>query len=169
MAAPDGAVDRLAALLEYPSATFAAELAACRGNVAALTPEVISGLERFAAAVDGLSTTALQERYTETFDFSAACTLDIGWHLYGERYERGVFLSELRPQLANAGIAEASELPDYLPRVLVLVDRLGPARGAALRPLVARAVATLIAALGERGSPYAHLVASAFAAASGGA
>ena len=164
-----GITDAMAALLEYPSAGFPALLDACRAYASIVDPEIASGLERFASSIEGLSGPQLQELYSETFDFSESCTLDIGWHLFGDRHERGMFLSELRPELTASGIAERSELPDYLPHVLMLLSRADPSRAAELRATVCRAVEKLISNLHERHSPYEHLVGSAFAAATRGA
>jgi len=169
MIASTGITDAMAALLEYPSPAFPALLEGCRAHASDLDPEIASGLERFAAAVAGLSTRQLQALYTETFDFSERCTLDIGWHLFGDRHERGMFLSGLRPELAAAGIDERLELPDHLPHVLMLLSRSDPSTAPQLRAMVRSAVERLTANLQERQSPYAHLVASAFAAATRGA
>ena len=163
------AVEVLVSLLEYPRASGEELFAQCERLVPALASDVAAGLRRFGAGVRPLSAAALQELYTQTFDLNASCTMDIGWHVFGERYERGAFLSELRPQLASAGISEAGELPDHLPRVLLLLLRWHDARGAELRDVVRFGVKKLIAALHERDSPYEHLVSSALAAASPGA
>jgi nitrate reductase molybdenum cofactor assembly chaperone len=159
----------MAVLLEYPLADFPALLRECRARALNGDPDVRNGLERFAASVQGLSEGQLQELYADTFDFSESCTLDIGWHLFGDRHERGMFLSELRPRLAAAGIDERLELPDHLPHVLMLLSRSDLSKASELRSIVQRAVETLIANLHERKSPYEHLVASAFAAATRGA
>jgi nitrate reductase delta subunit len=160
-------VDALAALLEYPSAGFSALLEACRDYASTADPEIKVGLERFALGVHGLSAVQMQELYTETFDFSESCTMDIGWHLFGDRHERGMFLSDLRPVLAAAGITELLELPDYLPHLLLLLSRSDPSQNTELREKIRRGVETLRAGLHERRSPYEHLVTSAFAAATG--
>lgn len=65
-----------------------------------------------------------QELYVQTFEFNPACTLEIGWHLFGENYERGEFLVRMREQLRRYGIPESTELPDHLTYLLVLIDRL---------------------------------------------
>src|SRR6266568_3182701 len=57
---------------------------------------------------------ARQELYVQTFEFNPACTLELGWHLFGENYERGEFLVRMREQLRRHGIAESNELPDHL-------------------------------------------------------
>jgi len=64
---------------------------------------------------------ARQEFYVQTFEFNPACTLEIGWHLFGENYERGEFLVRMREQLRRHKIAESTELPDHLTHVLLLI------------------------------------------------
>ena len=34
----------------------------------------------------------IQELYTRTFDINPVCTLEIGWHIFGEDYARGALL-----------------------------------------------------------------------------
>jgi len=67
---------------------------------------------------------AEQERYVQTFEFNPACTLEIGWHLFGENYERGEFLVRMRGELRRYGIAETTELPDHLAHLLLLAGRM---------------------------------------------
>lgn len=72
----------------------------------------------------GMSAEALQELYVETFEFNPAATLEIGWHLFGENYERGGFLVRMRSELRRYGVAESAELPDHLTNLLPLVARM---------------------------------------------
>jgi nitrate reductase delta subunit len=65
-----------------------------------------------------------QELYVQTFEFNPACTLEIGWHLFGENYERGEFLVRMREQLRRHRIAESTELPDHLTHLLPLIARM---------------------------------------------
>jgi len=66
-----------------------------------------------------------QELYVQTFEFNPACTLEIGWHLFGENYERGEFLVRMRDQLRRHGIAESTELPDHFTHLLPLIACMG--------------------------------------------
>lgn len=68
--------------------------------------------------------TKLQEKFTQTFDMNPDTCLDLGWHLYGEAYERGAFMLKIRELLREQGIAESSELPDHLTHVLAVLDGL---------------------------------------------
>jgi nitrate reductase delta subunit len=67
---------------------------------------------------------AAQELYIETFEFNPKCTLELGWHLFGENYERGEFLVKMRAELRRHGIEETGELPDHLTHVLRLIGRM---------------------------------------------
>ena len=100
---------------------------------------------------------AMQELYVQTFEFNPACTLEIGWHLFGENYERGEFLVRMREQLRRHGIAESSELPDHLCHILPLLDRLDPEEAADLvGQFVLPALAKIKDAL--NGSAYQDLI-----------
>jgi len=71
--------------------------------------------------------TDLQEKFTQTFDMSPTTCLDLGWHLYGEAYERGAFMVKIRELLRMQEIPESSELPDHLTHVLAALDGLNDA------------------------------------------
>jgi nitrate reductase delta subunit len=133
-----------------------------RRCLSALDPadDAAAALQRFAQQTDALSLTDLQEQYTAVFDLNPACTLDLGWHLFGETRERGGFLVVLRADLERVGVPEVTELPDHLSHVLSLLGREEPGRAAVLAALVAPAVAAVRAALEERGSVYADLLAA---------
>jgi nitrate reductase delta subunit len=151
-------VDRLASLLEYPDATFSSTLAECCRAVDVAVPAAAAELDRFADAIDGLSTAALQELYVSTFDWSPRCTLDVGWHLFGDAYERGMLLAKLREELQRAQIPENGQLPDHLPSLLRLLDRVEPPRRDELTQLLTPALDALQQALASSKSPYAALV-----------
>ena len=100
---------------------------------------------------------AMQELYVQTFEFNPACTLEIGWQIFGENYERGEFLVRMREQLRRYEIAESSELPDHLCHILPLLDRLDPEEAADLvGQFVLPALAKIKDAL--NGSAYQDLV-----------
>jgi nitrate reductase molybdenum cofactor assembly chaperone len=91
---------------------------------------------------------AQQELYVQTFEFNPACTLEIGWHLFGENYERGEFLVRMREQLRRHGIAESTELPDHLTHLLLLVaamkhDEAARLAGEFLLPALAKIAAAV--------------------------
>ena len=63
-----------------------------------------------------------QELFIQTFDLSPVCSLEMGWHLFGENYDRGLLLVKMRQLLRLHEIAESTELPDHLTNGLRLPD-----------------------------------------------
>ena len=106
----------------------------------------------------------LQEAYVSAFDFDPACSLEVGWHLYGDRPERAAFMVMLRERLAEAGVPEEGHLPDYLPTLLRLVGRQDAQLGAGLAQMIAPAAARVLARLRAQNSPFAAPLADAVSA-----
>ena len=83
-------------------------------------------IQKFCAEIQNLTTDELQELFTRTFDLNPVCTLEIGWQLYGEQYQRGEFLVKMRQHLRAQELEESTELPDHLTHALALLGRLEP-------------------------------------------
>jgi nitrate reductase delta subunit len=147
-------LDRLSTLFAYPGDGYA-ERAAASARALGLTP-----LRAFAEAVADLPATELQERFVEAFDLDPDCSPDLGWHLFGERYERGEWLASLRGDLRRLAVEDSAELPDHLANVLRILARDDAPQARALAELVAPALARLEAALARRDSPFRHAVAA---------
>jgi len=166
--APDpGLLPVLARLLEYPDPGYLQSLDRCRGEAGPGDPESTARLRSFATALEGQSVQALQELFTRTFDFDPKCTLDVGWHLYGENYERGDFLARMRDELRRHGIDEDHELPDYLPHLLDLLARAAPDLSAEVAGrFVVPAVEKMLAGLVGQDNPFEHVLTVVHGAAS---
>lgn len=113
--------DALARLLAYPRPDFRDALAEA---LAAAPQPVATSLARFDEAVAGLQPHELEEAFTTTFDLDPVAALEVGWHLFGDTYERGRFLVEMRQRLHRLGMSESGELPDHLATVLRVLPRL---------------------------------------------
>lgn len=109
----------------------------------------------------------LQEAYVQAFDLDPACSLEIGWHLYGDRPERGAFMVMLREREAEAGVAEEGHLPDYLPTLLRLIGRQDARLGAVLAELVMPAASRILERLRAQQNPFAEPLAAAVRALEG--
>ena len=81
-------------------------------------------LREYNATIQNLSLAEMEELYTRTFDINPIASLEVGWHLFGEQYERGAFLVKMRQSLHAHFIEESTELPDHLTHVLCLMGRL---------------------------------------------
>lgn len=118
--------DLLAAMFDYPHReNYGALLTRCIDALGQDCPAAIDSLTPLRDRVTGMSLEQVQELYTRTFDINPVCTLEIGWHIYGEDYARGALLVKMREQLREANLAESQELPDHLTHVLALLGRLG--------------------------------------------
>ncbi len=121
---------QLARLFEYPGEDYVARARSCaermRREQSDEIPEAAVLLEAFSTAIQDLGADELQELFTRTFDLNPVCSLEIGWHLYGEEYQRGEFLVKMRQQLRARDLPESGELPDHLTHALALLDRMEP-------------------------------------------
>ena len=116
-----------AALLTYPDEDYPQHVQA---GLRLATGESRQLLAQFTQAVQSLETWQLQELFTRTFDMNPLCSLELGWHLFGENYERGLLLVRMREELRRLGIQESRELPDHLTHVLELLARMDHAPAA---------------------------------------
>ena len=140
--------DKLARLFEYPDEAYVRR---CYD----------AGLPEFAHEMEQLTTTGIQEAFIATFDWNPATALDLGWHLYGEQYERGEFLVRMRVELRRYGVAESTELPDHLTHTLKLLGRMDDeAAEKFAREFTAPAVAKLMAGLQQNKTPFVAIVAA---------
>jgi nitrate reductase delta subunit len=149
----------LAQLLAYPDQRWPAFLA--QAQQAAGPGECGESLKRLYLELASKTEQEREEAYVAAFDFDPQCTLEIGWHLFGEDYRRGEFLVRLRGLLRQKGIPEAGHLPDHLSLVLQLLPELSEAEATALfQEGVALAVEKIRQGLVARKSPFAWLLAA---------
>ena len=144
---------RLADLLRYPDRP----LAVAAGDSA----EVVAFFDEVGHVVPE----GVEELYTRTFDLNPVATLEVGWHLWGEAYERGRFLADLRGLQELMGIDAGSELPDHLTVILATLAHLDDP--SVLMTQIAPALEKIAAPLDEQGNPYRHLVRAATALTTG--
>jgi nitrate reductase delta subunit len=122
-------VELLAALLRYPGEGYANAAERCFEALVESDPETALLLGKFLAQTRDCSVEELQALYTATFDLDPVCSLEVGWHLFGENYERGEFLVKMRGELRRLGIAESAELPDHMTHALAALGRMEPEEG----------------------------------------
>jgi nitrate reductase delta subunit len=150
--------DQLAAAFRYPEEDHLAVLERCRAAVEKGVPEAAAALSRFREELHARSPEEVQELYVRTFELNPVCALEIGWHLFGENYERGEFLVQVREELRRVGLKESRELPDHLTHLLPLVGRLPEPEAAELvREFLLPVIGKIQEALERAASPYRHL------------
>jgi nitrate reductase molybdenum cofactor assembly chaperone len=106
----------LADTLEYPQPGLVEAVRECVALLAADNRAAAAFLHEFGTFVEETPRGQLEEIYTATFDLNATCYPYVGYHLFGESYQRSVFMRELNKRYRAHGFAAgaAGELPDYL-------------------------------------------------------
>ncbi|MCZ2079541.1 MAG: hypothetical protein HUU41_07865 [Bryobacteraceae bacterium] len=112
----------LATVFEYPEPALQESLSRCMAVLPPGASESYAQLADFESAVRGKSSGQLQEIYTSAFDLRPDCTLNLGYHLFGDDGRRGLFLAELKDRMEARGIPLGVELPDHLSLVLRYLD-----------------------------------------------
>ncbi len=152
-------LEMLADLLRYPGEDYLPHLADCARVLAPVEPEAALLLEDLATRREGLSVEQIQELFIQTFDLSPVCSLELGWHLFGENYDRGTLLVKMRQELRRYRLPESEELPDHLTHALALLSRMEPERAEDFAlACVLPALAKMLEALAGRESPMENLV-----------
>lgn len=151
--------DLLAGLFRYPDGKYGRRIEICRQAFLEAEPEVAALLAEFAARTQELSTEEREELFTSTFDLNPVCTLDLGWHLFGEEFARGRFLVWMREELRRQGLEESTELPDHLTHVLAVLGRMETQPAAEFAAAcVLPALEKMLAALAGKNNPYEKLL-----------
>lgn len=153
------ALDALAELLAYPGEGVHAAAVSAEACLRVACPEAATALEPFVAAAGASTLDGLEELFARTFDWSTTVALEVGWHLYGEQYERGAFLVRMRERLRATGVEEGSDLPDHLGTCLRLLGRLPADEALGLATVVlVPAVGKILAGFGAEPNPYVSVI-----------
>lgn len=154
-------LDLVALSLEYPDAFVRTVLDRARPDGSALGDELGGAVAALLSYLRVAPAHEPEERYTALFDLSPVCTLHVGYHLFGDAYQRGALLAGLAAEMRRAEVPQKQgELPDFLPSLLRLVARTREAADRArlvdlvLRPGLSR----MAAALAESEAPWAPVV-----------
>ena len=124
-------------------------------------PDAARDISAFGAFVEQHDLWEVEEAFTQTFDVNPACALDIGWHLFGEEYARGMFLVRMREELRKHNLTETAELPDHITHVLAVIGEMSDDdAGRFVRACMLPAMLKMRSALAETDSPYNGIVSS---------
>jgi nitrate reductase delta subunit len=144
----------LSLCLAYPDAEALPEMEAAAAGVGETLAR--ERLSQFVTLMKVQTLLQLQEHYTAVFDMNPSASLNLTYHLMGDREDRGRALAELLEIYLRAGFEPAvNELPDFLPLMLEFLAASPPAEP---HPLILRCLAAMPAIAGrlrEAGSLYA--------------
>ena len=154
-----GVLEALSLLLRYPGPHYREQIARCTAALKDRDTEAALHVGRFVNKISGMTVERLQELFTQSFDLSPLCSLEVGWHLYGEEYARGNFLVAMRGLLRDHGIEESTELPDHLTHLLPLLDRLsGDERDDFVERFLTPALTKMLRAFEGKDSPWVEVL-----------
>ena len=162
-------LDELAVVLSYPKEDYKLRVQRCAELAASSVGEIPDGndnaashLKEFCAAIAPLTVEELEELFTRTFDINPVCSLELGWHLYGETYERGAFMVLMRDVLRRCAVEESSELPDHLSHALLALGRMRDDEADAfVRTRLNKALGKMVEGFSSKGNPYEHAMRAA--------
>ncbi len=149
--------ERLAGAFRYPAPDRLAELERTAANM-----ENGSAKRQFRAFVNELQRLRLaewEELHTRSLDLSPLFVPYVGWVTWGENYQRGEFMAEMKAALEFEGVPLNGELPDHLDPVLRYLAVADPPLPSLVEVFPA-AIATMTKKLKETDdtSPYLHLL-----------
>lgn len=150
----------LSRCLAYPDADALEALPAMEAAAASLRDSrARERLADFMRLLKAQPLLKLQEHYTAVFDINPSASLNLTYHLMGDREDRGRALAELLGIYRQAGFEPAvDELPDYLPLMLEFMAAASPAEPHALIRRCLSAVPALAGRLKANDSAYAVLL-----------
>jgi nitrate reductase delta subunit len=148
----------LSLCLSYPDAEAREEIlpemeAAARGLGDPLARE---RLTHFLTRMKAQPLLELQAHYTAVFDLNPSASLNLTYHLMGEREDRGRALADLIEVYRQAGfVPMVNDLPDFLPLVLEFLAVSAEGEDNELIRRCLAAVPAIVQRLRDSGSMYA--------------
>ncbi len=122
-------------------------------------PAAAGQASAFGSFVDQHELYEVEEAFTRTFDVNPTCALEVGWHLFGEEYARGMFLVKMREELRKYGLPESAELPDHIGHVLAVVAAMPDDHATRfVKACVQPAVVKMDRAVQGKQTPYRHVL-----------
>lgn len=153
----------LSVLLRYPEGGPVEDTAALEAGLAALPAASRAPARRFLAHLAATGPASLRREYVAAFDFDRRATLELTYHEFGDRRDRGAALVRLKHLYRDAGLDLApGHLPDHLAVLLELAAR---AEGAiAILDGFRPSIELIRARLRDLASPYADVLEALVAA-----
>lgn len=154
----------LALLLGYPDADMRAHLSDMRTALhaeRALSASRLAELDALIATLGRKAVLEVESDYVELFDRGRATSLHLFEHVHGDSRDRGPAMIDLTKTYEQAGLfLGADEMPDFVPVVLEFTSTLQPRQAREFLGEMAHIFNAIFAALQQRESPYACVLAA---------
>jgi nitrate reductase assembly molybdenum cofactor insertion protein NarJ len=150
-----GIFDKFARLLDYPENDYRQRIEDCCRELETSKALSYQFMRDFSDYAWETPLSELQEAFTRTFELNPLCALEVGWQLYGENYDRGKFIVNMRQKIRELGINESTELPDHLFHILLILGRLERREMIEFsNSIVIPAIVKMIAGLKNKNAPF---------------
>jgi nitrate reductase assembly molybdenum cofactor insertion protein NarJ len=113
----------LSELFLYPTEGYHNKVNECMLMLQEKYPDAAKSFVRFSDYINSKTLYEVEEVFGFTFHIQAICFLDIGYVLFGEDYNRGEFLVNMKREQAKINHDYGDELADNLPHVLQLLAK----------------------------------------------
>jgi nitrate reductase molybdenum cofactor assembly chaperone NarJ/NarW len=130
-----------------------------KGSESLPSGSVKQALAKFLTEIRSLSLGEWEELHTRTLDLSPLVAPYVGFQVWGESYQRGVFLSQISREMAEHAIPLEGELPDHLVPVLRYLGQVEDPLPE-LVEVIDQALSRMIKTLRKTGpgNPYIHIL-----------
>jgi len=110
-------------LFDYPEDDYYDVVAEAITSLSNNYPEAKKKLEEFLKLLP-MQLSEVQELYSKSFEVQAVTSLDVGYVLYGDDYQRGIILVKLNEEHDKVNNDCGRELGDFLPNLLRLLPKI---------------------------------------------
>lgn len=114
---------RLAEVIDYPGPDLSQRVGDCVALSAPIHEQASGLLKEFRAFLGKMPLDTIKELYTRTFDLEAICYPYVGYQLFGDGNQRGMFLAGLIEYYQIYDFSAGNELPDRLSVMLRFLAR----------------------------------------------
>ncbi len=146
-------------ILDYPTPTLRNQANDCTSLLASLGTDAVSLLNEFQAFLEINTLERIEEIYIRTFDLQAICHPYVGYHLFGNGSQRGMFMAGLKEHYKACGFSTGNELPDHLGIMLRCASTCTSAeRKELVDKCIAPAVEKMVSGFEDGSNPYRRVL-----------
>ena len=146
-------------ILRYPTPSLHNQVDECVSLLTYLDMDAVSLLNEFRAILQITTLERMEEIYTRTFDLQAICHPYVGYHLFGNGSQRGMFMAGLIEHYNVCGFSAGNELPDHLGIMLRFASNSTTAERKELTSeCIAPAVKKMVSGFEDGSNPYREVL-----------
>ncbi len=144
-----------AEILAYPTPSLHDQADDCVSLLTYLGTGAVSLLNQFQTFLKITTLERMEEIYTRTFDLQATCHPYVGYQLFGNGSQRGVFMAGLKEHYETCEFSTGNELPDHLSTMLRFAPNCAKAeREELISECLVPAVRKMVSGFEDGSNPY---------------